>query len=137
MSRVSISKSYAVLVGLESYTRTRKKVVKAKQAVEHTKDQVFNPEKVRLEEEAQRDKSKSAAREKQFLEEQQQIEAAKLAKAKLAANRKSNKSLGDRFTKVFGIFRNKDPQSRPAIGDPSREQGEGPEDGIPAPDGTR
>jgi hypothetical protein len=63
MSRVSISRSYAVLVGLEAYVKTRKKL---KHGVEHVKEaetKVVHPEEHKRKVEEQKDKSKSAEEE--------------------------------------------------------------------------
>ena len=54
MSHVSISRSYAVLVGLETYTKARKRMKKAEHSVVHEKDKLLNPEKIKMEEEAKR-----------------------------------------------------------------------------------
>ena len=70
MSRVSISQSYAVLIGLEGYTKTRRKLKAAESGIGHQKDRVFNPDKVREEEQADLDTSQSAKREREFLEQQ-------------------------------------------------------------------
>jgi hypothetical protein len=67
MSRVSISRSYAVLVGLEAYVKTRRKL---KHGVEHVKEaetKVVHPEEHKRKVEEQKDKSKSAEKERQIL----------------------------------------------------------------------
>jgi hypothetical protein len=67
MSHVSISRSYAVLVGLEAYVKTRKKF---KHGVEHVKEaetKVVHPEEYKRKIEEQMDKSESAQRERQLL----------------------------------------------------------------------
>jgi hypothetical protein len=67
MSRVSISRSYAVLVGLEAYVKTRRKI---KHGVGHVKDaeiKVMHPEDHKRKIEEQKDKSKSAEKERQIL----------------------------------------------------------------------
>lgn len=66
MSRVSISRSYAVLVGLETYLGAKRNIKKGEQRV---KDMI-NPEEKKKREEAERDKSKSAAKERAVLEAQ-------------------------------------------------------------------
>lgn len=69
MSRVSISRSYAVLVGLEAYVKTRKKI---KHGVEHVADaenKILHPEEHKKKEEAAKDKSRSAEKERQILAE--------------------------------------------------------------------
>lgn len=76
MSRVSISRSYAVLVGIEGYSKGRKKIKDAEATVSHQKDKVLDPEKVVEVEKAEMDKSKSAAKEREYLE-QQRLQAEK------------------------------------------------------------
>ncbi|KAH8203992.1 hypothetical protein TruAng_001803 [Truncatella angustata] len=56
MSHVSISKSYAVLVGLEAYVKTRKKGKQTLQNMTHHKEKLLNPEEVIKREEAAKDK---------------------------------------------------------------------------------
>lgn len=68
MSRVSISKSYAVLVGLELYVRTRQKGKRLLQRAAHGKDRVVHPAEAQRREEETRDKSESAEKERRFLE---------------------------------------------------------------------
>lgn len=67
MSRVSISRSYAVLVGLEAYVKTRRKV---KHGIGHVHDaeaKLLHPEEHKRQVEAQKDNSKSAEKERQVL----------------------------------------------------------------------
>lgn len=71
MSHVSISKSYAVLVGLEVYVKTRKKGKDMLRRVTHRKDMIVAPEELRRREQQEQDKSQSAARERQVLEEEE------------------------------------------------------------------
>lgn len=68
MSRVSISKSYAVLVGIESYTRTKRKIKDIESSLKHDKDKILHPEKVKQQNELQEDKSQSAEKERRYLE---------------------------------------------------------------------
>jgi len=70
MSRVSISKAYAVLLGMETYKRGKAEVEHAETALGHQKDKLLHPKKVQEEEEAKRDKSESAEKERQYLEKQ-------------------------------------------------------------------
>lgn len=67
MSRVSISRSYAVLVGLEAYTKTRKKIKHGLHHASKSKDKVLHPEEAKKREEAVKDKSKSAEKERHIL----------------------------------------------------------------------
>ncbi|CAD0113166.1 unnamed protein product [Aureobasidium uvarum] len=66
MSRVSISRAYAVLVGLEGYLGAKRSL---KQGEQKIKD-VIDPEGARKREEAEKDKSKSAQKEREILEAQ-------------------------------------------------------------------
>jgi hypothetical protein len=70
MSHVSISRSYAVLVGLEAYVKTRRKGKKLVQKLIHHRDKILSPEEVAKREEEERDKSQSAEKERRFLEMQ-------------------------------------------------------------------
>lgn len=74
MSRVSISKSYAVLVGLEMYVRTRQRGKRLLERAARKRDQVVHPEEAARREEDARDKSQSAEKERRFLEKQQEEE---------------------------------------------------------------
>jgi hypothetical protein len=73
-SHVSISKSYAVLVGLEVYVKTRQKGKDALRRMTRRKDRILAPEEARRRDEEKKDKSKSAAKERQVLEEQRRKE---------------------------------------------------------------
>ena len=75
MSRVSISKSYAVLLGLEGYMKTKKSVKHGIVNMEHKAEEIFDPEKARLREEKAQDKSESARKEKEHLERQRTRDA--------------------------------------------------------------
>ncbi|KAI9784801.1 MAG: hypothetical protein M1839_001531 [Geoglossum umbratile] len=76
MSRVSISKSYAVLVGLEMYTRTRRKARSVYQSANKQKEKALHPKAVAEEEEQKKDGSQSAGKERRFLEKQKEEKAA-------------------------------------------------------------
>lgn len=71
MSHVSISKSYAVLVGLEAYVKTRKKGKDLLKRMTHRKDRIVAPEELRRREEEEQDKSQSAARERKVLKDEE------------------------------------------------------------------
>ncbi|MBE7182181.1 MAG: hypothetical protein INR71_13430 [Terriglobus roseus] len=71
MSRVSISKAYAVLLGLEAYQKTTKKVKHAEHRAHETVEKVIHPEEAAKREEAKRDKSKSAEKEREALRKQE------------------------------------------------------------------
>ena len=76
MSRVSISRSYAVLVGLEAYVKTRRKVKKGVGAVKDAETKVVHPQVYEQKIEEQKDNSQSAQRERQLLADQAEKEAA-------------------------------------------------------------
>jgi uncharacterized membrane protein YgaE (UPF0421/DUF939 family) len=67
MSRVSISRSYAVLVGLEAYVKTRRKFKHGVQHVVEAETKVMHPEEHEKKMEEEKDKSKSAQRERELL----------------------------------------------------------------------
>jgi hypothetical protein len=67
MSRVSISRSYAVLVGLEAYVKTRRKFKHGVAHVKEAETKVMHPEEHQRMIEEQKDKSKSAEKERQLL----------------------------------------------------------------------
>ncbi|KAK7431179.1 hypothetical protein QQZ08_002219 [Neonectria magnoliae] len=70
-SHVAISKSYAVLVGLEAYLKTRRKGKVALGKLVHGRDKILAPDEVARREEEARDKSKSAEKERQVLEREE------------------------------------------------------------------
>lgn len=71
MRHVSISKAYAVLVGLEAYMKTRSKGKDLLKKMTLRRDRIISPEEVKRKEEEERDKSESAAMERKVLEEEQ------------------------------------------------------------------
>lgn len=70
MSHVSISKSYAVLVGLETYVKTRKKGKQTVQKMTHVGKKVLDPAEVLKREEEAKDKSESAELERLHLQKE-------------------------------------------------------------------
>lgn len=74
MSHVSISRSYAILVGLEAYVKARRRGKKIVKQLTHGRDRLLSPEELAKREEEERDKSESAERERRFLELKQQAE---------------------------------------------------------------
>ncbi|KAF4463633.1 hypothetical protein FALBO_9527 [Fusarium albosuccineum] len=71
MSHVSISKSYVVLIGLETYVKTRQKGKDLAQRLGHRRDKILAPEEAARKEEEARDKSESAAKEREILEREE------------------------------------------------------------------
>ncbi|CAN9328520.1 hypothetical protein AA0119_g7699 [Alternaria tenuissima] len=134
MSRVSISRSYAVLVGLEAYVKTRKKF---KHGVEHVKEaetKVVHPEEYERKIEEQKDKSESAQKERQLLAQEAERKEAE----------KKQTSFGRRLWKRLsrGGGENDDLTSKEREAAKQKRKkwisksGEDVEDGIP-PDGHR
>ena len=78
MSHVSISKSYAILVGLETYVKTRKKSKHLIDKVMHGKDKIVAPEVAHRREEEAKDTSQSAQREREVVEREENRAAAKM-----------------------------------------------------------
>lgn len=74
MSHVSISRSYALLVGLEAYARSRKRGKKIVQKLIHHRDRILSPEELARREEQDRDNCESAEREGRLLELKQQAD---------------------------------------------------------------
>ena len=98
MSRVSISRSYAVLLGLEAYQNTRKTLKGGKEHVHDQMEKIIDPEEAKKKEEAKKDKSKSAQREREYLEQQRSIEE----------QMKSQMTLKDRFKRKLKIGSSKE-----------------------------
>jgi len=144
MSHVSISRSYAVLVGLEAYVKTRRRGKKIVQKLVHHRDKILSPEEVAEREEAERDKSESAARERKFLEmqakadeEDREMNSANIKLLeKLRIRTRSPLREGDEHgkgaTKEVEVGETKKHEKDPDIQAP----GTGPENAI-APEGTR
>ena len=67
MSHVSISRSYVILLGLEVYVKTRKKIKKGIRHLRHHKEKEINLEEYRKKKEKHMDRSQSVDMEKQVL----------------------------------------------------------------------
>lgn len=67
LSHLNVSRSYAVILGLEGYIRVKKR---AQTMGQKTRD-MLNPEEARKREEAKKDKSQSAQREREILEKEE------------------------------------------------------------------
>jgi hypothetical protein len=74
MHRVSISKSYAVLVGLEAYTKTRAKGREALRRATRHKERLLDPELAARRADAEQDKTRSAALERRAVEREHRVE---------------------------------------------------------------
>jgi hypothetical protein len=71
MKRVSISKAYAVLVGLEAYMKTTQRVKEIGHKLAHQHDKVVDPVGTQRKDEAEKDQSGSAKREREVLAEEE------------------------------------------------------------------
>lgn len=135
MSHVSISRSYAVLVGLEAYVETRRKGKRLLKKLIHGRDRILNPEEVKKREEEEMDKSESAARERRILELQQEEE-------KRDENKANVKLLNSLHIHTTTPKHAVDVSTKEHVQDERREEedvvapGSGPENAI-APEGTR
>ncbi|TVY58448.1 IQ domain-containing protein IQM6, partial [Lachnellula suecica] len=128
MSHVSISRSYAVLVGLEAYVKTRRRGKRFLKNLVHHRDKILDPEETAKREEAERDKSESAAREQRFLEMKQQAEQEDRADVKL---------LNKLHMKPKTILHTNTAEEKKVVKDEEIQvPGTGPENYI-APEGTR
>lgn len=132
MSHVSISRSYAVLVGLEAYVRSRKRGKKLVQKLIHGRDKLLSPQEVAREEEEERDKSESVARELRILE-MQEAEEAEDRKLLSKLRIRSKMEVPDGHTRLEGPV-GKKKQTEKAVD--LEAPGTGPESAI-APEGTR
>lgn len=130
MSHVSISRSYAVLVGLEAYVKTRRRGKRFLKKLVHHRDKLLDPEETAKREEEQRDKSQSAALEQRFLEMRQ--------KAEHEENRADKKLLDKLRIKPRGpLHVEGEGETKEKVEDAEIQvPGTGPENAI-APDGSR
>ncbi|KAM0485168.1 hypothetical protein ACHAPX_001149 [Trichoderma viride] len=86
VGHVTISKAYAVLLGLETYTKSRRMGKDLMHKMIHRKNKVVHPKEMKKKEEDETDTSKSAQREREILEtEKQQAMADKHARVEEAA----------------------------------------------------
>ena len=131
MSHVSISRSYAVLVGLEAYVKTRKRGKKLVEKLIHHRDKILSPEEVARREEEERDKSQSAERERRFLEMQ-----AKVDEEERESNRANIKLLEKLRVKPTNPRHEGDEGAIKEQAKPPGVPGPGPENAI-APEGAR
>jgi hypothetical protein len=86
LSKLNVSRSYAVILGLEGYVKVKKR---ATTMTQKGKD-FLNPEEKRKREEAEMDKSQSAAREREVLQKEQE-------------QYRRTRSMSYRFMKRLGI----------------------------------
>lgn len=140
MSRVSISQSYAVLVGLEGYVKSRRKVKSAEGRVKREGLKVVDPERVKREEGLKVDGSESARREREVVE-REEMERVRRRRSERAEKREGRKGrVGDWFRRLSlgGSEKGREEKEGQVVGmerevvRPERGM-TGPEDGIPRP----
>ncbi|RFU77709.1 iq calmodulin-binding motif [Trichoderma arundinaceum] len=92
VGHVPISKAYAVLLGLETYTKTRRVGKDLVHKMIHRKNKVIHPKEMKKKEQDEIDTSKSAQKERQIVAtEKQQAEAEKQARVEETAMRAMEK----------------------------------------------
>lgn len=144
MSRVSISKSYAVLVGIESYTKTKKKIASAQEKVGSGAEKIMNPEEAKRKVEQEKDKSESAEKERQWLERQRREEAEKAEEGKMN-NKEQKDKVVRKLMQKLGLANEKDEAAvvdaevakYAKLPDVDPVPGTSVESGVPAPEGER
>lgn len=85
MSRCNISRSYAVILGLEGYLEVKKRG----KIVERGMKELLHPEERRKREEEETDKSRSAQKEREVLAEQERLQKAQNPPMKLKKKKKA------------------------------------------------
>jgi len=110
---------------MERYTRAMNNIERAADKLTHQKDKLLNPEKVKEEEEAKKNKSQSAELERQYLEN-----------LELEERKKDDESSSGRISKPVHRFTG-EKQSEHEAETVRRISGTRTEDGIPAPEGKR
>jgi hypothetical protein len=83
MSHVSISRSYAVLVGLEAYVKTRRRGKKLVKALVHGRDVLLTHDELKKREEGHLNRTEAAAREQRLHDIQQEEDAREENKANI------------------------------------------------------
>ncbi|KAH0562457.1 hypothetical protein GP486_002849 [Trichoglossum hirsutum] len=74
VSHVTVSKSYAILIGLEAYAQTQRKFKSALRSAHETKDRLLHPKATAGGREQEKDGSKIPEKERRFLENQKEVE---------------------------------------------------------------
>jgi hypothetical protein len=83
MSHVSISRSYAILVGLESYVKTKRRGKKIVKALLHHRDMLLTHDELKKREEEELDRSETAERERRLQEIEEDEDAREENKANI------------------------------------------------------
>jgi len=116
---------------MEGYTRTKRKMKDIEQRLEHDKDKILHPEKVKQQDEQLKDKSQSAEKERQHLER------CKLRDGDKGQDLTKDNSLSSKLARMLRLH-GKEDNSRERPGSGGRSiPGEGPADGVPPPEGKR
>jgi len=134
MSHVSISRSYALLIGLEAYVRTKRRGKKIVKALLHCRDKLLTHDELKKREEEELDRSETVGRERRLEDIQQDEDAAEENKANIKLLHKLHIRSTTPKHAVNGT-------TKEAIGEKPEEEdviapGKGPENAIP-PQGTR
>jgi hypothetical protein len=88
MSHVSISRSYAVLVGLEAYAKTRRRAEKLVKALIHGRDILLSHDELKQRDEKELGRSESAVGERRFQEIEHEEDARQENKANIKLQEK-------------------------------------------------
>ncbi len=131
MSHVSISRSYAILVGLEAYVKTRRKGKQFLQKFSLHKDKLLAPDELAKRDEEAKHKSESAEKEREYLDGRAREEQEDKENMKLLDRLK----LRPREDERGGVGETKEREKREKEFD-IQAPGTGPENAI-APEGTR
>lgn len=117
---------------MESYTRTKRKVKDVESSLEHEKDKILHPDKVKQQDEQQKDRSQSAEKERQYLEKRRLED-----ETKRQGKKKTDESLSTRIARKLGLRSREDSNREPPRAGGRGIPGTGPEDGVPPPEGKR
>lgn len=102
MSHISISRSYATLVGLETYLGAKRNVKKGEQKIQD----MMHPEEAKKREEMKKDKSKSAEKERETLEKEERLKREQSIptrlKKKIGIDDKEDSSTASRISTATG-----------------------------------
>ncbi|KAI9866639.1 MAG: hypothetical protein M1813_001191 [Trichoglossum hirsutum] len=93
MSHVSISKSYAVLVGLEAYVHTQRKIKSALHSAHERKDRLLHSKTAAGGREQEKNRSQSPKKERRFSGNQKEIEKGEKAGQQDKVMRDGNTSI--------------------------------------------
>jgi hypothetical protein len=121
MSHVSISRSYAILVGLEAYVKTRRKGKHFLQKFSIHKDKPLAPDELAKRDDEAKNENESAEKERQYLESKVREEREDKENMKLLLKRRQ------REDERGGVGETEDSEKEPDIQAPGTK----PENAIP------